>query len=302
MAITEAEARIVLKSILYLTDFSKPSEEALPFAIAVARKYGGVIYALHILTPLIPQSCAAAAKADEDIAELEMKKVDSQLAGVEHETRVERGIEMWPSLEQAIRKHKIDVIVLGTHGRTGAQKLLLGSVAEEIFRHSPVPVLTIGPNLRGGIPNDALFRRVLFATDFTPDSIAAAPYAVSLAQEKYARLILFHVMPKIEQRNDASEKLFETSVAETIHQLYQTVPKDTELYCPPEVALEYGEPADGILAAAKQRAADVIVLGVRRTDSHLGAATHLGRATAHQVVAHAPCPVLTVRGSQVDRS
>jgi nucleotide-binding universal stress UspA family protein len=84
-------------------------------------------------------------------------------------------------------------------------------------------------------------------------------------------------------------------VAEAIHKLYETVPKGVDLYYPPEVAVEYGEPADKIVAAAQQRRADLIVLGVRDAREHIGAATHLERATAHKVVAHSPCPVLTVR-------
>jgi nucleotide-binding universal stress UspA family protein len=102
-------------------------------------------------------------------------------------------------------------------------------------------------------------------------------------------------MRKHEHGNDSDATLFEMSVAEAIHQLYETVPQDAEPW-PPEVAVEYGEPADRIIEAAKQRGMDVIVLGVRNAAGHLGAATHLERATAHKVVAHAPCPVLTVRG------
>jgi nucleotide-binding universal stress UspA family protein len=292
------ETAVALKSILYLTDFSEPSEAALPFAIAIARNYEGTVHALHILTPVIPESRATAIQTDEELAEAEMRKVESQLVGVSHETITERGVGVWPGVEQAIREHNIDLIVLGTHGRTGADKFILGSVAEEIFRRSSVPVLTIGPNVRSGAHNRAHFHRVLFPTDFGPESTAAAPYAVSLATENQARLVLVHVMRNPEQRKDNSQRLYEISVAEATHQLYEIVPNDSEFW-PPEVAVEYGEPGDRIVDSAKQRGADLIVLGVRSAAGHLGAATHLERKTAHKIVAHAHCPVSTVRAEEV---
>jgi len=102
-----------------------------------------------------------------------------------------------------------------------------------------------------------------------------------------------HVTRPIEQRK--RDQKCELSVAEMIHRLYDIVPKETHLSIPPEVSIEYGSPAERIIEAAKQRSADLIVLGVRSARGHLGAATHVERRTAHEVVAHASCPVLTVR-------
>jgi nucleotide-binding universal stress UspA family protein len=290
-----------LENMLFLTDFSEPSEVALPYVIAIARGYGAKVYAMHVFMPApyvytTPELTVAAVEAEEENAKAEMQRIESQLSGLAHETLVEQGIGVWPAVEQAIKDYKIDLVVLGTHGRTGAQKLLLGSVAEEIFRRSPVPVLTIGPGVRSSVHSGARFHCVLFATDFKPESLTAAPFAASLAQENQARLVLLHVMREPEDRNENEVRVFQLSVAEAIHQLYETVPRDVELYSPPEVAVEYGDPAARIVAAAKYRGADLIVLGVRDASGRLGAATHLERATAHKVVAHAPCPVLTVRG------
>jgi nucleotide-binding universal stress UspA family protein len=207
---------------------------------------------------------------------------------------------VWAAVERAIRENHIDLIVLGTHGRTGAPRLLLGSVAEEIFRRSPVPVLTVGPASHSNALKDIQFERVLFATDFSPESRTAVPYVLSLAREKNTQLVLLHVMPKLAapdrglDRN--REKQFEVSVAEAINELYQIIPSG-EVYNPPEVAVEYGEPAERIVEAAKEREADLIVLGIRSAAAHLGAATHLERPTAHKVVVHAHCPVITVRAS-----
>jgi len=300
MPTTQVSTSTKVKNILYLTDFSEPSEAALLFAATLARGYRAKVHALHVLIPapyvyMPPGLAAAAIEVAEECAQTEMQRVESLLVGLEIKTLVERGIEVWPAVRRAIEEDNVDLIVLGTHGRTGAEKLLLGSVAEEIFRRSPVPVLTIGPGVRSSVHNGGRFHRVLFATDFTPESLAGAPYAVTLAQENQARLLLLLVMRKPSPVNEGDKEFFDMSVAEAMHRLYEIVPRDAHLDLPPEVAVEYGDPADRIVEFATQRRADLIVIGVRSAAGRLGAATHLERATAHKIVAHAHCPVLTAR-------
>ena len=305
MSVAQSSSRIALKNIqlkniLFLTDFSAPSEAALPFAAAIARTYGAKVYALNVIIPAMylyttPEYAGPAIEAEDECAKAEMCKVDAAFAGLPHEIIIERRIAVWSAVEQETKDYSIDLIVLGTHGRTGAEKFLLGSVAEEIFRLSRVPVLTIGPGVRTSIHSGGRFHRVLFATDFSPESLAAAPYAVSLAQENHARLVLLHVMQHPKVRNAEEETRFELSVAEAIHRLYEIVPNGTELAYQLEVGVEYGPPAGRIVEAARERHADLIVMGVRDAAGRLGAATHLERATAHRVVAHAGCPVLTAR-------
>jgi nucleotide-binding universal stress UspA family protein len=296
--------RIDLKKILYLTDFSEPSEAALPFAVAVAREYAAKIYALHVMTPsplvyTTPETTAATMEAMEDAAQAEMLRTESQLDGVVHETIVETEMGVWPAVDRAVKQLGINLIVVGTHGRSGIDRLLLGSVAEEIFRRSSVPVLTIGPWAAKAVHNAAKFHRILFATDFTKESLAAAPYAISMAQENQARLVLLHVIRggrKLGVITKADEKRAEESIADAMHRLLEIVPADAELWCRPEASVQYGTPGDMILDVANERGVDLIVMGVRDAMGHLGAATHVQRATAHQVVSHAHCPVLTVRG------
>ncbi len=299
MAKVEIGARVVLRNILYLTDFSEPSEAALPFAESVAREYGAKVYAFHVMIPAAyayttPELTAAALEGQEDYAVANMLRVSSHLSGLPHETVIERGTGIWPALEQAIREYGIDLVVVGTHGRTGAQRLLMGSVAEEVFRRSHVPVLTIGPGERRGAHKGARFRHVLFATDFTPESLAAAPYALSMAQENEARLTLLHVMKEPEKK--PYDKAMEDAISSALFQLHEIVPQPAESWCKPEAVVEFGNPAEQILRTTKERGADLIVLGVRGSKGVPGAATHLERATAHKVVVQAECPVLTVRG------
>jgi nucleotide-binding universal stress UspA family protein len=292
--IAEARSGIELKQILYLTDFSEPSEAALPFAAELARSHRSTLHALHVLNiPLDPYPQSR--RADRELAEAEMNRVDAKLSGIIHDTRVLETPDLWSAIERAIAEHGIDLIVVGSHGRTGAERLLLGSIAEEIFRRSPVPVMTVGPDVKRGTPRDGVVDRILFATDFTRRSAAALPYAISLAKENNARLLLLHALPKRREAGDGNGKKGEISVAEAFHQLHEMVPPGLALSQSPDFAVEFGRPADAILAAAGERGACVIVLGVRDAAGHLGAATHLDRATAHKVVAHAPCPVITVR-------
>jgi nucleotide-binding universal stress UspA family protein len=298
----ESSIGISIKNILFLTDFSEPSEVALPFATSIARGYGARVYALHVFTPN-PNVCGAPARlaiaAIETGEQAAKARIESQLAGLEHETIVDWSIDLWDAVQKTIKEKDIDLIVMDTHGRTGADKFFMGSVAEEIFRRSPVPVLTIGPHVRSSVHTGGRFHRVLFPTDFTGASLVAAPYAISLTEENNAKLVLLHVMripERVENgRNEKEQGRFELSVAEAIHQLYETVPKDADLHFPPESFVEHGDPADRILAIAKDRSSDLIVLGVRNAAGRIGPATHLARATAHKVVAHALCPVLTVR-------
>ena len=287
-----------LKNILFLTDFSDSSEAALPFAISLARGAGARIHALNIFTPALyvyttPELTTAAIEAQEEIARAAMSRLTSQLAGVSHEAEIERSIGVWPSVEAAIREHDIDLIVLGTHGRTGAKKLLLGSVAEEIFRRSPVPVLTIGPEIRSSAHHGGQFHRVLLATDFTEASAAATNYAATLARQNHAQLILLNVIAVPRKRLEPN--MAKVSAAEAMHRLFELIPEESELRSMPETVVEFGEPAASIVRAAKERGVDVIVMGIREGLAGVDAAVHVGRATAHEVVAHAKCPVLTVR-------
>jgi nucleotide-binding universal stress UspA family protein len=299
MRAIEAGLRLTLKNILLLTDFSEPSELAVPFATAIAREYESKVYAMHVLTPVplgyaSPESAATAIEGFEEGAQAGMQRLDAELVGVPHDVMLVRGESVWPPVEIALGEYEIELVILGTHGRTGTMKLLLGSVAEEIFRRAMVPVLTIGPSVKKGLHSGGQFRRVLFATDFTLEAQAAAPYAISMAEENQARLLLLHVMRDPDTKSN--RRTSQDSVANVMYQLYELVPEEAELWCHPKATVRFGNPAERILEAAVELEADLIVLGVRGASEHLSAATHLERTTAHKVVAHAPCPVLTVRG------
>jgi len=286
--------RIALKNILFLTDFSEASGTALQYATTMARAYDSNVTALHVVVPSVytymaGQMSASVLDAEDDAAQEEMGRVQAELAGLPNEAIIRRGTAVGPSFTK-----EVDLIVLGTHGRTGLKKVMFGSTAEEVFRRTTVPVLTVGPAVRKPVHNGAQFRCVLFATDFNSVSSVAASYAMSLAQENQSRLVLLHVLPT--PKLGKSNRPVDLSVAEVLHRLQDVLPRDAELWCRPEPVVEHGKPSAQILATAERRGADLIVLGVRGMDRLAKLTARTDRAIAYEVIAHASCPVLTLRG------
>jgi len=172
-------------------------------------------------------------------------------------------------------------------------RAVLGSAAEEIFRRATCPVLTVGPRISADPERRLEMKEILFATDFSPESLNALPYALSLAQEHQARLTVLYVVPEAEVGDLVHPEIYAESNERRLRQL---VPPEAHAWCEPNFRIEKGEAADKIMEVAVALGADLIVLGVRTLGGHIGAATHVARHTAHTVVTKAECPVLTVRG------
>jgi nucleotide-binding universal stress UspA family protein len=214
-------------------------------------------------------------------------------AGLRPQILIEEG-DLRSVFEKTITENDIDLLVMGTHGRTGVGKLLIGSVAEEIFRSAPCPVLTVGPRLAPELLQAAPISRILFATDFGPASSAAAAYAVGLALQCKACLTVVNVQEEPKLSNLSQWPQIEAS---TLRRLEDLVPLESTHWCVPDYQVERGEPAERILDVADQQGSNLIVLGIRPSGRVAGAATHLPFATAHRIVSRAACPVLTVRSS-----
>jgi len=261
----------------------------------VAEHYEARIYVVHAISPelyahLPPESANAVEEAAETSANASMKNLISSgvFGDVPHSTFVKDG-EIWDVLNAFVWEHAIDLIVVGTRGRRGLKKLIMGSVAEEVFRLANCPVLTVGPH---GIdtPPNAELRRILLATDFSVDSIRAINYAISLAEEFQACLIAMYVAPPPE---DPCAKMRLTDFF--TERLSELVPPDVNPWCNLEYVVEFGTPAESILKISRERQAELIVMGVRGAGAMVRTSTHFG-ATVHRVVTEAHCPVLTIRG------
>ncbi len=246
------------------------------------------------LVLLSPETWPTLADEEDKWVRASFKQLESQLQKLPHEVLMPIG-KIAPALAQVIEERKIDLLVLGTHGRSGVGKLFLGSVAEEVFRRAPCPVLTVGPHVCSKLEDEIHFQHILFATDFSDNSLAELAYAVSLAEEDQAKLTYLHV---VEQPAAGIANLDEVTAALMLR-LQNLLPSDAEPWCLAECLLEFGRqfvsPAQRILEVARAQLADLIVLGVRPVHGNLGLTTHLSSTTA-QILTHAACPVLTVRG------
>ncbi len=286
--------RIPLRRILWATDFSACSEAALEYAMAIARRYGAYLYLAHVVRPesfefVVPEAVNEMLEEARKAAEDQMARllVTGRLRGVSHQVLIGAGM-LWPVLSQMVEEHEIDMAVLGTHGRTGFRKLLLGSVAQEIFHKAPCPVLTVGPHVHGAQGQAIQAQRILFATNFSSAAECSARYAVSLAQENRADLTFLHVV----EDGDSLETERRTEVVESAsQQLRDLIPPDGPSQIEPEIEVEFGAPAEMILKVAQEKGADFVVLGIRRPHHLIG---HPGPDTAYKVVCGAGCPVLTV--------
>ncbi|HYW38380.1 MAG TPA: universal stress protein [Terriglobales bacterium] len=300
MHTVEAGRRIALKSILFATDFSPCSNAALPYALSVARRYGARLHAAHVMPTkaemlfMSPESWPEVAEEEDKRIQACIEQLEKQFQGLPHDMLTPTG-KVADALAQIIEEREIDLLVLGTHGRAGVGKLFLGSVAEETIRRAACPVLSVGPNVSSKPDGEIQFQHIVFATDFSEDSLAALPYAVSLAEEDQAQLALLHV---IEQPAAGIADLEEVK-ASLMRRLKELVPPEAEPWCHAECLLEFGRqfapPAERILEVAGDQAADLIVLGVRPVHGKLGLVTHLASTTA-QILTQAACPVFTVRG------
>lgn len=295
MKAATAAMAVRFRDVLFATDFSSAAAHAIPYVKRIAKHYDANLVALHVCPPAVNPMTQPMSWPDEATTRKQNKDFQDQLldtfAGIRTTALVEEG-DIHSQLQEAIKKNNTDLVIIGTRGRTGLEKILMGSVAEEIFRTVTCPVLTIGPHSDSSRGADGEIREILYATDFASISPVAAAYAVSLAQEFQARLVLMHVIPEPKAGDLVSVSEVTRAARELLRKL---VPEEAQAWCKPEYFVERGNPADRILEFARQRESDLIVLGVKPEEGVPGAATHLPIATAHKVVSQATCPVLTVR-------
>lgn len=294
--IEEIEKKVTLTKILVTTDFSPESDRALDYALALARRYDARIYLAHVLAPdsfLYAEPALAEATyervrqaAEQGMADI---LVSGKLRGIPHEVLLEEG-NVWVVLEKLIEKHEIDLVITATHGRGKVQKVLIGSVAEEIFRQANCAVLTVGPRVKGEPAREVELKNILFATDFGAGAEKAAAHALSLAQEHGARLTILHV---IQEATAFTEESVRQQREFTVRKLEQLVPEGVENWCKPEFKATFGEATEEILTMARETNADLIVMGAKPRKSLAG---HIPATIAYNVVVKARCPVLTVRG------
>lgn len=285
--------------ILCPIDFSDTSRRALSYAAAFAHRYDGRLEVLHVLPPEGPR-----APREELLAQLHEAIVDAGSGTPPSHPVLENG-RAHDVIVQRARSHQADLLVMGTHGRSGFNRLLLGSVTEKVVRLAPCPVLTVPPSARAAQHTDVVFKQILCAVDFSPSSLKALRYASELGRQADGAVAALHA---IEYMDPYTREFAEPSARTHLepelgrhldHLLDET---RTRLHTHVEAEAGTGSRIDtvvvtnrgykAVLARAAETGVDLIVMGAQ---GHAALDVMLYGSTTQHVVRAAACPVLTVR-------
>jgi nucleotide-binding universal stress UspA family protein len=292
-----------VRCILCPVDFSDAARHALAHAVTVARWYRSRIVALHVGSPVMfnPPIILAALPEAANAIPAGRQQIEAQLrewlapavaAGLETDVIVTEGPVAAHILDRA-RTLPADLIVIGSHGRAGVERLILGSVTETVVREATCPVMTVPP--AAAATSQLPFTHLLCPVDFSRSSLAALRFAFSLAQESDARLTLLNVFEGAREPSlrEADTPEFRSRwESETERELAALVPDTVRDWCSPDVTVAFGRAPDRILDLALTDRADLIVMGVQgRTAMDL----ILFGSTTNRVIRQASCPVLTLR-------
>ena len=294
-----------VNQILCPVDLSDVSQQAVDHAVLMARWYTAKITALHVTNPIvIPTTDFAVvgygpvvALTDDDVKEARERVLACFPAAqpVDVDVHIESGHPANRILERAAAL-PADLIVIGTHGHGGFERLVLGSVTEKVLRKATCPVMTVPP--RAQTAAQLPFKRILCPVDFSDTSLTALQFAFSVAQEGDAELTILHVFEWLPDDEPRANRHFAVPEyrREVEHdcaaKLQALVPDSTRNWCRPATRLAHGKPYREILAAAAEDRADLIVIGVHGRNA---IDAMLFGSTTNQVVRRATCPVLTLR-------
>jgi nucleotide-binding universal stress UspA family protein len=294
---------IEIRRILCPVDRSATSARALDYGLMLAGWYAASLTALEVIWVNVPPVSSSAqpvlspAQLDSFAADLKTFVDARTPTGTSATTKIGQGPVVTAILHEA-RALPADLIVMGTHGHSGVERFLLGSVAEKTLPKATCPVLTIPPAAADAPSAPQPFQSILCAIDFSPASLEALEYALHLAEESGKRLTLLHVFDWDEDRLMPAQ--FDTDTRDirrehrdaTVERLRALVPAEARTWCDCRELTATGRPHEEVVLAAAGEGADLIVMGAhgRRASDVL-----LFGSTTNQVVRHATCPVLTIR-------
>jgi nucleotide-binding universal stress UspA family protein len=288
--------------IVVATDLSPASEPAWLEAQRLGQLCAAEIVVLHVVPPIhvLPPGSFAPGVA-QDVVDAAyhaaQEGIDRLLAGVtgssvKARSRLEEGAPA-PRILEVARDESADLVVVGTHGRSGLGRLVLGSVADRVLRQAAVPVVTVRSDLHR--EGRRATRRICYATDFSPTAGAAWPWVVALADAAGAEVDLVHVafgpLPDVRLTAQAigeMARFFDDQAgAEAERFLHDAgLPRDRV-----QVRICNGVEADRIVHWAQERDADLIVMG---THGWSGLVRWMLGSVSQRVIQTAPCPVMTI--------
>jgi nucleotide-binding universal stress UspA family protein len=294
---------VAFDRVLCPTDFSDCSSTAVERAAALASAYGGQLRLLHVITPFpitapyldVPGESrlweAAQVQGREALA-AEAARVRRPGLTVDVEQRTGPPVQ---EILRAAAEWPADVLVIGTHGRGGFERFVLGSVAEKVLRKAGCAVLAVPPVAAAGT-GLARIAHVLCAHDGSAGSAAGVAYAVSLADRAAARLTLVSV---VEQLPDGigftgldAEAFRRDRERHARQVLDSSIAADVRVRRDVRDRIVFGHPAQQILEVAAQERPDVLVMGIQGRGAF---DLMMFGSTTNHVVRNAECPVLTVR-------
>jgi nucleotide-binding universal stress UspA family protein len=297
----------MIKRILLATDFSRWARRAEDYACALACSWRASLTVLSVAEfppglntdyPVNQQYLADLLKhASSQLVDL---KGRAERRGMAVTTRVATGI---PSEEviTAARAEDSDLIVVGTRGKTGLAHVLLGSTAERVIRGAPCPVLTVRmepadtKQEEGALSRPVTLERILVPVDFSDCSLDALEYAIVVAQQAKASLMLLHVLEPVSYGLDFTLSHIRTRDSEVstwTKRLEELASSHQHSHVQVESRLRGGLPSDSILDSAQTLPCDLIIMG---THGRRGISHALSGSVAEAVLRKAHCPVLTVR-------
>jgi len=292
MAALPQVARISLKDILFPTDFSEASEAALPFALKLARTYGARVHVAHVILPephprvLSPRMAEQENVWDEANGRLDEFTHGSRIGNVHCTSLLAIG-DLGETIPAMIREHQIGMVIVGTRGRRGVSRLVMGSKAETIYRSASCPVMTIGPRIS---KSEWKPETILCPVDLEGDPKPALEYALELAEDNAAELIVMTAVSIVPWQHRAEVE------RETCGRMRKLLPTfgQPDGMSEPQFLVRWEPATEAILTCADVRQVDLIVMGVRKSRV-AGLSSHLPWPVASEVVSRAGCPVITVR-------
>src|SRR6266545_2694670 len=288
-----------IECILCPTDLSHDSDEALRYAIALARAYNAELILLHCdLIGDGPAKQGAHDKATQAIKEALLKYSGStELAGLDWKILIVNCDDTGAAIAREAAKYSADLIVMRSRRRPH-RAALLGSTAESVSRTAPCPVLVMHTDERewvSGSESRIELKRVLVAYDFSDYSELALSYALSFAQEYQSELHLLHVLPP-STLNESEISWYplgrEGTYHKVAHRLQRAVPQERHLWCDIKHVVSEGQPYREILNYAEKNNIDLICLGAHGAGFGMRA---LFGSNVDRVLRQAPCPVLVTR-------
>lgn len=305
-------SRIHVARVLCPVDFSACSAHALAHAAAIARWYQASLRVLHVhvVVPAVDMLPPLASPPATIVSTLEHRaqlgeSLHGFVASAGGGEAVDVVVDDAPNVAADILDHaeawSASLVVVGNHGRTGASRLLLGSVAEHVARLASCPVLIVPHGSDHPVaPGSAQFDRILCAVDFSDSSQQALVYGLSLAAETNARVTVLNTIAMPPELRDApmsyelGEALRTRVVTSQAQRLTALIPDDVRQYCTVETSVVEGRASPEILRVATATQADLIVMGAQGRGA---LALALFGSNAHDVLRRASCPVLLVRAA-----